>query len=184
MTVRVSNRATGLTRTAVPWWVTVMAVAVPVCVLPSATWRLSHVADVVWNGPGPCHTGGNAETVYMAGLSVGSLGLALLTLGLVRPWGEVFPQWIPVIGGRSVPARPVTVAATTLATLVAAAVGYYLVKEAFDLSGPLRPLAPGCRPPDIHVLRFYVPLIAWPPLLYAVTYQYHRRRRTAGRIVE
>ena len=119
MTVRVTDRRTGSARTAVPRWVTVMAVAVPICVVPSAVWRLSHVADVVVNGPGPCHTGGNAETVYMAGLSVGSLGLAMLTLGLVRPWGEVFPKWIPVIGGRTVPARPVTAAATTLANKTA-----------------------------------------------------------------
>jgi hypothetical protein len=174
MTVRVPNRPT---RTAVPWWATAMAVAVPVCVFPSAAWRFSHVVDVVLNGPGPCHTGGDAETVYIASLSVGSLGLALLTLGLVRPWGEVFPQWIPMIGGRPVPTRLVTAAATALATVVAAAVGYYLVKEALDLGGPLRTLAPGCVPPDMNILAYYVPLIAWAPLLYAVTYHYHRRNR-------
>jgi hypothetical protein len=152
-------------RTAVPWWVTAMAVAVPVCVFPSAAWRLSHVVDVVLNGPGPCHTGGNAETVYIAGLSFGSFGLALLTLGLVRPWGAALPT------------RLVTAAATTLATVVAVAVGYYLVKEALDLGGPLRTLAPGCVPPDRDVLIYYVPLVAWAPLLYALTYQYHRRNR-------
>nr|WP_042187510.1 hypothetical protein [Kibdelosporangium sp. MJ126-NF4] len=27
----------------------------------------------------------------------------LLTVGLIRPWGEVFPRWIPRLGGRPVP---------------------------------------------------------------------------------
>ncbi len=177
MTTRVSNIPGRSTRTAVPRWVTAMAVAIPICVFPSAAWRLSHVVDVVLNGPGPCHTGGGAETVYIACLSFGSFGLAVLTLGLVRPWGEVFPRWMPVIGGRPVPVRLVTAAATAVATVVAVAVGYYLVKEALDLGGPLRTLAPGCTPPDADILVYYVPLIAWAPLLYAVTYQYHRRNR-------
>ncbi|GAA2842698.1 hypothetical protein GCM10010505_77190 [Kitasatospora aburaviensis] len=30
-------------------------------------------------------------------------GLTLLTLGLVRPWGEVTPRWIPLIGGKLLP---------------------------------------------------------------------------------
>jgi hypothetical protein len=176
MTTRMSTTPARPTRTAVPSWVTAAAVAVPACVFPSAAWRMSHVVDVVVNGPGPCHTGGGAETIYVASLSVVSFGLALSTLGLVRPWGEVFPRWIPAVGGRSVPVRLATTAATTLATLVAVAVGYYLVKEAFNLGGPLRTLPDGCYPPDFHILVYYAPLIAWAPLLYLVTYQYHRRR--------
>jgi hypothetical protein len=176
MTTRMSTTPARPTRTTVPRWVTAAAVAVPVCVFPSAAWRMSHVVDTLVNGPGPCQTGGNAETVYVASLSFVSFGLALLTLGLVRPWGEVFPRWIPAVGGRPVPARLVTAAAAALATVVAVAVGYYLVKEALDLDGPLRTLPAGCYPPDLHILVYYVPLIAWAPLLYLVTYQYHRRR--------
>ena len=132
---------------------------------------------MVVNGSGPCHTGGTAETVYVGSLSFVSFGLALLTLGLVRPWGVTFPRWIPLVGGRPVPARAVTTAATTLATVVAIAVVYYLVKDAVGLGGPLRPLPPGCTVPDNEILRYYVPLVAWAPLLYLVTYHYHRRRR-------
>jgi hypothetical protein len=162
--------------TAVPWHVTAAAIAVPLCVFPSAAWRVSHVVDVVVNGPGPCQTGGNAETVYVASLSFVSFGLALLTLGLVRPWGEVFPRWIPAVGGRPVPARLVTAAATTLATVVAAVIVFYFVKDHVGLDGPRRTLPPGCIPPDFDILVYYLPLIAWPPLLYYVTYRYHRRR--------
>ncbi|MCF2434810.1 hypothetical protein LV779_08895 [Streptomyces thinghirensis] len=32
-----------------------------------------------------------------------SEALALLTLGLVRPWGEVVPRRVPLLGGRPVP---------------------------------------------------------------------------------
>jgi hypothetical protein len=171
MSTRMTTSPTG-----VPWHVTAAAIAVPLCVFPSAAWRFSHVVDVVVNGPGPCHTGGNAETVYVAGLSFVSFGLALLTLGLVRPWGEMLPRWVPVVGGRPVHARAVTAAAAALATLVAAAVVFYFVKDHIGLAGPRRPLPPGCTAPDLDILVYYVPLIAWPPLLYYVTFRYHRRR--------
>jgi len=30
-------------------------------------------------------------------------GFALLSLGLVRPWGEVVPDWVPIVRGRRIP---------------------------------------------------------------------------------
>jgi hypothetical protein len=36
----------------------------------------------------------------LGGLAVGG---AVLTVGLVRPWGTVFPRWTPVLRGRTVP---------------------------------------------------------------------------------
>lgn len=44
-----------------------------------------------------------AEQVYVPSLSFVSVGLGLLTLGLVRPWGEVVPRRVP---GPGSPARP------------------------------------------------------------------------------
>ena len=38
--------------------------------------------------------------------------LALLTLGLVRPWGEIVPVWVPRLGGRRIPPAAVVVPAT------------------------------------------------------------------------
>jgi hypothetical protein len=35
-----------------------------------------------------------------AGLATVAVGGAVLTLGLVQPWGEVFPRWIPWLAGR------------------------------------------------------------------------------------
>ncbi|MFC7717214.1 hypothetical protein [Nonomuraea recticatena] len=40
-----------------------------------------------------------------AGLSTLGLVGAVLTVGLVRPWGEVWPRWVPFLRGRPIPAR-------------------------------------------------------------------------------
>ncbi|TDC56723.1 hypothetical protein E1212_01840 [Jiangella ureilytica] len=42
----------------------------------------------------------------------------VLTLGLVQRWGEAFPRWVPVLGGRAVPVRLAVVPATLVAVLV------------------------------------------------------------------
>jgi hypothetical protein len=157
-------------------WATAAAVAVPLCVLPSALWRLSHVVGSLVNGPGPCETGAAGESVYQASLSLVSMALALLTLGLVRPWGEVVPRWVPVLGGRPVPLRAATFPATVGATVIAGLTVYQLLHQAFGIAGPLEPLPPGCTPPGAEILVFYAPLVAWAPLLFFVTHDYRRRR--------
>lgn len=40
-----------------------------------------------------------------AGLATLGLGGAALTTGLVLPWGETWPRWIPVLRGRPIPPR-------------------------------------------------------------------------------
>jgi hypothetical protein len=46
---------------------------------------------------------------------------AVLTLGLIRPWGEVYPRWLPLVGGRRVPpALAIVPAALVAAPLFAA----------------------------------------------------------------
>jgi hypothetical protein len=177
MTASIKNAPTNLEAAAPAGrWATVAAVAVPLCVLPSALWRLSHVVGSLVNGPGPCETGAVGESVYQASLSLVSMALALLTLGLVRPWGEVVPRWAPVIGGRRVPIRAATVPATVGATAIAVLTVYQLLHQAFDIVGPLEPLPPGCTPPGAEILVFYAPLVAWAPLLFFVTHDYRQRR--------
>lgn len=52
-------------------------------------------------------------TVLLAAVGV------FLLWGLVRPWGEVFPRWIPVVGGSRVPRwLPITPALIGVGTLV------------------------------------------------------------------
>ncbi|MEV0700358.1 hypothetical protein AB0I53_20940 [Saccharopolyspora sp. NPDC050389] len=55
------------------------------------------------------------------GLAVAATGGAVLTWGLIRPWGERFPRWIPGAAGRPVPVNLAVVPALTVAVLVLAA---------------------------------------------------------------
>lgn len=160
----------------VPTWAEVTAWAVPAAVLPSATWRVVDWARGLAYGH-PCAMPGDPlwERIYVPSLSVVSMGVALLTLGLVRPWGEVFPDWMPLVAGRRVPVRYAVGAATTGALLVAA-----LLVRGLLGGEPGNPLPPGCTPPGWEVGRFYLPMALWPPLLLAVTWHYHRRRTTNG----
>lgn len=43
--------------------------------------------------------------LWLAGAALATVatGGAVLTLGLIQPWGEVFPTWIPFLAGRRVP---------------------------------------------------------------------------------
>ncbi|MEW1613397.1 MULTISPECIES: hypothetical protein [unclassified Streptomyces] len=73
-------------------------------VLPSGLWRialvLGHPAGYMGAGFEPFTTAG--AKVWMPALSQACELVALLTIGLVRPWGEVVPRWIPLLGGRQV----------------------------------------------------------------------------------
>ena len=52
------------------------------------------------------------------GLAAGATVGAALTTGLVRPWGERFWHWVPVLGGRVVPVWLAVVPASVVAALL------------------------------------------------------------------
>lgn len=145
-----------------PRWAVVAAAAVPVCVLPSVVYRIMLIPS-----------GFPSVDLYLGALSAGSMVLALLTLGLVQPWGER-------LGRRAIPRAPVVAAATTGAVLIALLGLYAIVNSVFGFvdHGPVLVGAdePAHPPPAAWVVWCYVPLLAWPPLLLAVTAAYHRRR--------
>jgi hypothetical protein len=161
-----------------PRWAIRTAHLTVLCVLPSTLWRLALAAGVPlgytaavlrqdYDAPG-------WGTLYMIALSLLSESLAFLTLGLVRPWGEVVPRWLPFLGGRPViPKLAVTAAAigATLLFLLFAALplAQWLLLDRLDdgLHGAHLALMQAC----------YLPLMAWGPLLAAVTLSYHRRHR-------
>jgi hypothetical protein len=119
------------------------------------------------------------ERVYVVGLSVASEGLALLTLGLVRPWGETLPRRLPLLDGRR--SRPGTavaaaasgvVALTTLTTYVVLNLLVFHIKVKQTIGndnmlpgGAGRWLLAAC----------YLQLLAWPVLLAVLTVDYRRR---------
>jgi hypothetical protein len=63
---------------------------------------------------------GQASGTWIAGLSIASFGLvgAILMLGLVQHWGEVFPRWIIGLAGRRVPIALVVVSASLASVLL------------------------------------------------------------------
>ncbi|MFI8946434.1 hypothetical protein ACIGO6_07920 [Streptomyces sp. NPDC053750] len=156
-------------------WAVLAAHTTALLTLPTGLWRVLLAAgqpagytDAGYEAMGV--TGWTA--VYVVGLSVASEALALLTLGLVRPWGEVVPRWMPWIGGRTVP----VMAAVVPAGLGAVALTALWTPFAWWWSVPHPDMTPLG---DALVGLAYLPLVAWGPLLGAVTFSYHRRRRLA-----
>ncbi|MFI8320128.1 hypothetical protein [Streptomyces sp. NPDC085529] len=156
-----------------PRWAVWSAHLTTLVVLPSGLWRLAMAAG--WpsgytiEGFRPFQT---AEAkLSMVALSVVCELLALLTIGLVRPWGEVVPRWIPLIGGRAV--RPW--AAVAPAALGAVALTWLWSGLPWWWTYPHDDMT-GAGALVVGIL--YQPLVLWGPLLAAVTFSYYRRHRT------
>lgn len=109
-------------------------------------------------------------------LSLVSLGAALLTLGLVQRWGETVPAAVLRLGGRPVPAGPVTatasVGALTVMGLCTMAVLNWSSVSGFS-DNPESPWA-------LLMIACYLPMLAWGPSLLIVTWAYWHRRRRVG----
>ncbi|MET8908601.1 hypothetical protein [Micromonospora sp. NPDC004551] len=155
-----------------PVWAVRVAHLIPLVVLPSGLWRIALVAGlpIGASAHGAPVRPGLGESVYIVSLSLVSEGLALLALGLVRPWGEVFAGWLPLVGGRRVPPRFAVAAAATGAVALILIWGYAawgVVIHGNDLA---------FTPPGFALLlACYTPLLLWGPLLLAVTWSYHHR---------
>ncbi|MEV0828824.1 hypothetical protein [Nonomuraea rubra] len=159
--------------TVVPRWARIAVYAIPVTVLPSSLWRLpAAFSDGMAVG----------ERAYIVFLSVLSELLAFTAFGLVATWGDRFPRWVPGLRGRRVPAPaaviPAALGAGILTVLwtacfVAQFAGVTLRGEPIPANFPA--LAGGWETAIFYLC--YLPLLLWGPLLAAVTYAYHRRRR-------
>lgn len=162
-----------------PRWAFWAAYAVPLCLLPSSVWR-AHLAT----------TEDGWYALLLSGLE---MGLGLLTLGLVHAWGEVTPRWMPLLGGRRIPVHAAVIPATFGAIAVSLICAYGALNWAFDLVSPgsveeARSLSAFDVPEDADlelpggwVAAAYAPLLAWGPLLAAVTCSYYRRRTRSER---
>ncbi|MEV7187081.1 hypothetical protein [Kitasatospora sp. NPDC093102] len=160
-----------------PRWAQLAAKAAALTTVPSGLWRI-----VFGFGAPMGFTGATAAayaehqpgwgTVYCVALSALAESLAFLTLGLVRPWGLIAPRWIPLIGGRRV--QPLAaILPAMLGSVVLTAVGM----EAL-FGGWARNLVDPDSPRGFAAVVMtlaYLPLVAWGPLLGAVTLDYARR---------
>lgn len=157
----------------VPRWAAIAAHLVPAVTLPSGLWRIGLVLGLV---QGPLDDGaamtvnGVGNAAMIIALSVVCEGAALLTLGLIRPWGERAPAWIPAIGGRRIPPYA-AIAPAALGALALQAIWTFAFVNFVRLD--LDFAAAGW---EALLLACYLPLLAWAPLLAATTWAYWRRR--------
>jgi hypothetical protein len=81
---------------------------------------------MTWLTPWPLFAPASTDLVpemRLWGLLLGGAALlgAALTIGLIRPWGERFPRWMPGVAGRPVPIAAAAVPGSLVAVIVTSA---------------------------------------------------------------
>ncbi len=159
-----------------PRWARRLATLTVLSTVPSALWRMAMAVGVPVGADGSYvddHYGAlGLGTAYVFGLSLLLVGLALLTLGLVRPWGERVPGWVPFIGEKRIP--PLAVVIPAGAGAVAVTLMWVGVFSDLDPIFALYGLDGAER---VVLLLCYLPLLLWGPFLGAVTVSYAKRTR-------
>ncbi|MBB5081179.1 hypothetical protein [Nonomuraea endophytica] len=100
-------------------------------------------------------------------IGLGSVAAVVLTFGLISRWGEVFPRWLPVVGGRAVPVMMAVVPGVAGAAVLC-------VSAPGVLAGAVQHSAW----PDGLLFVVLFPCPVWGPLPAAAVYAYWARRRT------
>lgn len=157
-------------------WATYLAVLIPV--LYAAT-RWAWALGIPLGVSEELLRQGQAAGAWWAGAALGvvAVGGALLTLGLLQPWGECFPRWLPFLGGKRVPIALAVIPASFVAILVTTA-GLMFVR--LVLGGNAGVIVPSL---DINLRENWAtlaPELLWPlwgVALGTATLAYYFRRR-------
>jgi hypothetical protein len=144
--------------------------------LPYGLLRMS------WLTPWPLGTPGGvalAPDMRLWGLLLGGSALlgVVLTIGLIRPWGERFPRWMPRLAGRSVPIAAAAVPGGVVATIVSAAAVPMLISMTFAPSGAGVTVAFTLSDRVLSALIF--PCWFWGPMLALAIWAYVGHRRAS-----
>ena len=133
-------------------------------------WLTPFQAESLLDLPGSPDTLDPAVRLWGVSLGAACLVGFVLTLGLIRPWGEVFPGWVPGASGRSVP-------------VALAAVPGLVVAGAMLVEAPALLLSTIEDPPRSLVTVLVFPFPLWGPLLALATWGYvgHRLGAPGGR---
>lgn len=122
-------------------WITIIAALAP---LPYAVSRIAWalgiplgVADQFLEEMVKMNPMATLTEWVFAGLCFGG---GFLTLGLIQKWGEVFPRWVPFIGGKSVPVLMAVIPASIMAIALTSAgfiftLGFFALKLQFVPAG-------------------------------------------------
>lgn len=158
-------------------WGKGVTIAAAMCPVPYGFARLTWLTPWPLGGPGVdelvISRSLDAATRLQGSLFAGASAVGvILTLGLISGWGEVFPRWFPLVGGRAVPVMQAVVPATLVAVAITMAAPGIL----------LGPIATG-DPREIAYSLIAFPFPVWGPLLGAATFAYWLRR-TESRSVE
>ena len=114
----------------------------------------------------------NTRAAGGLGLAAAAAGGAVLTWGLIRPWGERFPRWMVGLAGRPVPVRMAVLPALFVAVLVMAGSRLLVLQVLADSPGiPNHPLV-------------WLPIVLWPLWSVALAAAMHYRFRRARSAVE
>lgn len=149
------------------WRVPVTLVAVA-CALPYGLLRLTWLTGSPW---GMSEAELDAEPgIRVMGLLLGLAGLAgaALTVGLLRPWGRVFPSWMPRIGGRPVPLLFPTLTAGVVGAVMAVAGRSMVQQYVLDRLD-------GGSPDAMYLV--LIPLPLWGPALMLAAWGYYLHAR-------
>ncbi|MFE6274410.1 hypothetical protein ACFVQ9_37130 [Streptomyces goshikiensis] len=158
----------------VPPWASLTARAIPLLLLPQCLWRLPFAFgfEMGLEAEGAMPSSLWVSVPYVFGLSLVTEGLALLSFGLVRGWGEVAPAWLPFIGGKRI---------APFAAVVPAALGG-LGATAFWAPVPLSWFGEGDAAAfssggwETLAALCITPGMLWGPLVLLLTCAYYARR--------
>lgn len=168
----------------VPGWAQVAGWLSLLMPLPAVLWRVAMLAgvDVGFADAGQFRSSAGGIG-YVLTLEIVSVLAAILCFGLIRPWGERVPGWLPG-AGRAIPrwlplalgtiglVVMVILLGQTLADIIAGALG------ASDAWQPYAGMSPGQM---ALWLACYIPFYAWPIAVAVALIGYGLRRRPAGR---
>lgn len=131
--------------------ITILAALGP---LPYVVARASWVTPWPLFGPSTVHLD---PAMLVTGLVIGAGAAAasLLTLGLILPWGRVFPDWMPRIGGRPVPVGVAAVPGFIAAGILCIAAVPMLLTTIGQTDAPI----------DALLVNLVLPFWFWGPML-------------------
>lgn len=101
-------------------WAVAVAVAIP---LLYAATRFAWALGIPLGLTEAFYREGERTGLWWRGAALATLAVvgAALTVGLAKPWGEVFPRWVPRLAGRRVPPALAIVPATFVSLIVSSA---------------------------------------------------------------